>query len=301
MASHAAKDNERHEAYILKQLRPVSAWQGSIVHQILATRFVDDFIVPRRPLDVPALTAAAQDLAQRQFAFSAARRYREPGQTKSAVGSEYCALVEHEHGEGVSPEALAVVHATLARCFANLASQVEFLAMLRAGYGHQVEVRLNADLGGSQLPTVTATVDLLFFRPDGQLTIVDWKVGQSETSDYARQVLVYALAVVGSRHWPDLVPEAIELYEVNLLRNYIQQHPVTTERLDETEDFVYRSLVDLDALVGGRRFDELDLSEFEVAERPSSCGWCNFRSLCVLQLEGAGRPTEAVAIQGRLW
>lgn len=40
MASHNARDPERREAHILKQLQQLTAWQGSVVHRILATDFL---------------------------------------------------------------------------------------------------------------------------------------------------------------------------------------------------------------------------------------------------------------------
>ncbi len=301
MASPTAKDPDRREAYILKQLQPLANWQGSLVHQVLASRFFADHVIAGRSVDAAALTAAAQDLARRQFAFSAARRYREPGMTKSAAGDAYCALLDHEQGREILPERLTALHANLARCFQNLASQRELLAMIATGFDHRAELRLTFRLGDWRLPVATATLDLVFLQPDGGLGIVDWKVGESRTSDHGRQLFTYALAVDRSGYWPGVVPEAIELYEVNLLTNHMRQHPVTAERLDEAEDFVYRSLVEMDALVDGHAGEDLDLSEFEVADNPMSCQYCNVGPLCVRLLKETGRLAEAVAIQGRLW
>src|SRR4051794_24761769 len=87
MAAHNAKDPLRREAYILKQLQQVSAWQGSVVHAVLASQFVPALRIGRAPRP-SALCPAAIDLARRQFAFSAAKRYREPGLTKSAAGPD---------------------------------------------------------------------------------------------------------------------------------------------------------------------------------------------------------------------
>jgi hypothetical protein len=112
---------------------------------------------------------------------------------------------------------------------------------------------------------------------------------------------VYALALSRCGRWPQLAPEAIDLYEVNLLANRISRHPVTATLLEETEDWVYRSLLELAALTDGLPFEELDLSDFEVAERPVTCQWCNFRPLCLRLLEQAARPQAPIAIQGSLW
>ena len=297
MASHNARDPQRREAYILKQLQHLSAWQGSLVHKVLATTFLED-LRATRPVNPPALAAAAQDLARRQLAFSAARRYREPGQTKRAAGDAYCALSEHELGWEISPQVLRGVHATIRRCFENLAAQTNFLARLYAGFGHMAECPLTFRFNEA---SVAATPDLVFLRAEGQPTVVDWKITEGETNDYSRQVLIYALAVARCGHWSRVSAEAIELYEVNLLKNRIRQHRVTDERLEETEDFIYRSIMELKTLVGDGRFGELDLDEFEVAEQPATCSHCHFRLLCIRQLEATGRAAEAQMVQGRLW
>lgn len=297
MASHNARDPQRREAYLLKQLQHLSAWQGSVVHKVLATDFLAT-LREGRVLDPGALTTAAQELAQRQFLFSMAKRYREPAQSKSAAGTEYCALFEHEYGWEVSPEMLGEVHTNLARCFHNLTTQEELLARLSAGVRYEAEVRVSFLLDDI---TVGAVLDLALLSKDRHLIVVDWKVGEKTSNDYSRQLLLYALAVMRCGRWPGALPETIELYEVNLLKNEVRRHPVTQERIDETEDFVYRSLVALKALIGDGKFDELDLAEFDVAGRPQTCFHCNFGPLCIGLLNSEGRSTEAAMVQGRLW
>src|SRR3989442_648712 len=131
MAAHNARDPERREAYLLKQLQHLPASQGSLVHRVLATDFLAA-LLGRRPVDAAALAARGRDLARRQFAFSAGRRYRDVDLTKGAAGEEYCALFEHEFGSGVSPERLEEVLGAISRCFENLAGQSAFLAELPA-------------------------------------------------------------------------------------------------------------------------------------------------------------------------
>ncbi len=245
-----------------------------------------------------ALTIAAQELAQRQFLFSVAKRYREPTQSKSAAGKEYCALFEHEYGWEISPEMLAEVHANLARCMHNLTTQEELLARLSEGVRHDAELRVSFLLDDTM---VGAVLDLVVLSKDRHLTVVDWKIGEKTGNDYSRQLLLYALAVMRCGRWPGILPEAIELYEVNLLKNEVRHHPVTQERIDEAEDFVYRSIVALKALIGNGKFDDLDLAEFDVAGRPQTCFHCNFGLLCIRLLKSEGRATEAGMVQGRLW
>jgi len=297
MPSYNARDPERRKAYVLKQLQHISAWQGSVVHQVLASQLVPA-LRSGYPVSPAALASVAIDLARRQFAFSAAHRYREPGQSKRAARDEYCALFAHEHDWSVGEEDISRVEKIISGCFHHLDGQTDFLATLRAGSNHVAEPPLSFRLNGT---TILATPDLVFLRRNGGLSVVDWKIAASGTSDYSRQLLVYALAVMRCGRWPGVSAEEIELVEANLLRDAIRYHPVSAARLDDAEDFLYRSLSDMEALIGPRRFEELDMDEFDVAEKPGTCRHCNFNSLCVRRLAAASEPAEAMAAQGRLW
>jgi PD-(D/E)XK nuclease superfamily protein len=297
IASPVARDSFRQEAYVLKQLQELPAWAGNAVHRILAT----DFLIAlrgRRALDAAALAGHATDLARSRFAFSAARRYRDPGVTKAAAGEQYSALFEHEYGREVTPEVLQDTIDLMARCFFQLASQSEFLEDLYRGFGYIAEFALTFPLDEA---VVRAVPDLVFVRPDGGPTVIDWKVGNSDSSDYSRQMLVNALAVLRSRRWPAARPEDIRLYEVNLVKNHIREHPITSTRLDEAEDFIFRSLSELKDLIGGRLGDEVVLDDFGVAARPGTCAHCAFNRLCLARLEAATAEAMPATVQVGLW
>src|SRR5262245_56043373 len=89
-AWHNARDPIRREAFLLKQVKTAELWHGSLVHRLIELHVVpalerDDTV------DWDGLTQKAVEMATRQFQFSANRRYREPGMTKSSVGDDYCA------------------------------------------------------------------------------------------------------------------------------------------------------------------------------------------------------------------
>jgi len=297
LASHSARNSDRREAYVLKQLRDLSAWQGSLIHTVLATAGLRA-IRHKQPLAVGHLVARTVDLAERQLAFSAARRYREPGQSKSAAGDAYCALVEHERGLEMPVDVLTQVEHTARRCFQYLAGQTAFLADLYAGSGHLAEEPVYVRIDGV---LVVAVLDLVFVNSRGRVSIVDWKVAQSERSDYSRQMLVNAFVSMQSGRWPVARNGSVCVYEVNLLKNEIRPRDVDAQRLDDIEDFVYRGVTDFKTLLGDGTADDIDLNEFDVAASHRVCLHCRFQPLCVAQLTGAPQPEPAGAIQGGLW
>jgi hypothetical protein len=113
--------------------------------------------------------------------------------------------------------------------------------------------------------------------------------------------VLYALAAVCSGRWPGLTADGVELYEVNLLRNCVRKHPVDRTRLEAAEDSIYRSIMELRRLGADASYSEVDLSGFDVAGRPTTCQYCNFRKLCADARIVEEQPQKIDAVQGRLW
>ena len=195
------------------------------------------------------------------------------------------------------PDALSKVEATIRKCLAYFAQSGDLIQRLRVGRDHKIEEWSGFSLDDTW---VSVKLDLAFLRPDRQPTIVDWKVANSETSDYAGQLGIYALAVTKMGWWKNIQPEAIELYEVNLLRGEIHRHRMDAERLDAAEDLVYRSSMERKALFGSRRYADLDLDELDVAHRPGTCATCNYARLCLENLAQSGRVADVELVQERL-
>jgi hypothetical protein len=149
--------------------------------------------------------------------------------------------------------------------------------------------------------TITAKPDLLFLRSARALTVVDWKVTASETSDYSGQLAVYALVATRCGRWPGLDPGSMRLYEANLLKSQVIERQVDAEAIARAEDFVYQSVVEMEALIGGIKAEDVDFADYDVADQPGTCALCPFRQLCIRSLEGAGLTAHATLVQERLF
>src|ERR1700730_4008341 len=237
VAHHAAKkDQFRREAFILKQLQHIPAWQGHIVHRVLAGDFLN-MIRSRGEFNWLKLVELAQGMARRQFAFSAARRYRTEGLTKSSNGDQFAALYGHEYGPPPDSFALEMVCAEFAHIFTNLRSQENFLEKIRRGYNHRAESNLFFRLKNFS-PIVTAKPDLTFDLPGSKIVVIDWKLGNRLERENSRQLQLYGLVVMRCGWWRDVSPSQIELAEVNLTRNVVEYHSFDQSTVDETEDFL---------------------------------------------------------------
>src|SRR4051812_21633623 len=76
LACHNAKDPLRREAFVLKQLKTVELWRGSLVH-----RGIQKFVLPALEAGLPVNWNVVGDetiqMARRQLQFSAERKYRQ--------------------------------------------------------------------------------------------------------------------------------------------------------------------------------------------------------------------------------
>lgn len=296
VASHNARDPVRREAYVLRQVQSIAAWQGSLVHAVLATQ-VRDALRFGRSIRPDRLTTAVRRLAARQWAFSAARQYRAPRQSKAAAGDAYCALAVHERADDVGSEIIEEVVAVAERCFTHLAQQSDLLALPRASVRLTTEVPLSAQTAGV---TVVATPDLLATHADGGLTIVDWKVSAHEESRHGQQLGLYALLALQSRRWPTLTLQTLRLYEVNLWRDRVHAHVVDEEQLGATAAYVEHGVQLLRNVLGDGTYAHLALDKLPIAAGASACAGCTFASLCVRALEAAGRSSDAALVRTRI-
>lgn len=296
VASHNARDPVRREAYVLRQVQSVAAWQGSLVHAVLATQ-VRDALRWGRSISPDRLTTAVRRLAERQWAFSAAREYRAPKQSKAAAGDAYCALALHERGDDAEPAIVEEVVAVAERCFTHLAQQSDLLALLRASVRLTTEVPLCAQTAGV---TVVATPDLLATHADGGLTIIDWKVSVHEESRHGQQLGLYAFLALQSRRWPTLSLQTLRLYEVNLWRDRVHAHAVEEEQLGATAAYVERGVQLLRHVLGDGTYAHLALDRLPIASDASACVGCPFTLLCVRALEAAGRRSDATLVRTRV-
>ncbi len=291
MANHHRGNLDRREAFVLKQLQDLPTWRGSLV-DLGIEKFVVPFLQSSKLPPVDEVVSKTVTIARQQWEFSAQRRYRSATLAKSAYGDIFCALYPHEYDLPVGSADLMQVEVEVGAAFETLYAQVDFLRLLMGHSWYRPKMRSHFRVAAA---SVKVELDLLYFRGVNKPTIVDWKAGHSAKSDYSWQMLIYALAVC--RHWPDVQPADIAVYEVNLAEGVIKNHPVTEERLIQTEDYIYRSVMEIEALTGGRKFSEQNFQDFETANTPRTCAICNFRRLCLAmraRQESYYAPCESV-------
>jgi hypothetical protein len=271
-AHHSAKsDNIRREAYRLKQVKSLSAWKGSLIHEGI-NQFVLPCLQKKEQINWKEVINKTIELAKKQFEFSKTQRLQKSAQVKGGQ----CILLEHERGEEIPQVELDKVYTEISICFDNLASHKDIISYIQGRDLYYSERVFSHNYDGAQVYIVP---DLIFSRSYGYPTIIDWKVEQ----DYAHgqhklQVALYAWVLWNK--WDIKKPEDVELYEVQLLEGNVIEHGCNSGILVKLHDLMFQSIYEIRSLCGDHKYQDQNLEDYEFAKSPNTCLYCSFQRLC---------------------
>lgn len=174
---HNARDPLRRESFLLGQLKSMEAWRGTVVHQAIQTLVVP-CLQNRQPVNWDQVISAALALAERQFQFSAQRRYRETGMSKKKAQGDYLALSAHESGVPIPIDHFQATLKSIEHSLCNLSRMSDFFQHVAGRNYYRPEVALSADYNGVR---IKGQIDLLFGRSYGKYSVVDWKDSEGRT------------------------------------------------------------------------------------------------------------------------
>jgi hypothetical protein len=285
VASPRARDPLRREAYILKQLQSLHAWRGSLVDRV-----IENFIVPRmKSNNFPSedeIIAFSMSLMDKQLVFGKARKYQYHNITKSSSGDIYCAFYDVEYNGGLDEDTLQEAKEDVILSLRNL---------VRSNFLRQIMERSSFFTAQRSLvfefenTTISCTPDLIAFFPDQPPLITDWKVHSFANTDSWLQLGVYALALSRVKPHTDFPkgirsqledPTKFRLIEYQLLKNQQRIYSLSPEDLADIEDYIFKSCTQMNRLVNGKKYNELDVSKFQTARSPEICEKCQFKRLC---------------------
>ena len=285
MASPTSKDSMRREAYLLKQLQSLHAWRGSLVDTV-----IEKLIVPRmKSKNLPSeedVITFSMNLMDRQLKFGKERKFRCQNVTKSSVGDEYCALYDLEYNGGLEEKPLQEAREDVIVSLRNL-MRSDFLKETMKNSLYSIAQR--SVTFQFEDTTISCTPDLVTFFQDNPPLITDWKVHTFANADYWLQLGVYALALSRTKphkDFPDGVesrlkdPTTFRLVEYQLLKNRQREYSISPEDVTDIYDYIFRSCMQMNSLVNGKKYDELNLNQFQTARSPGICQKCKFKKLC---------------------
>jgi PD-(D/E)XK nuclease superfamily len=214
-ASHAAKDWRR-EAFILKQLKTLELWRGTLIHEGIQ-HYVVPVLKKGAALNWDELAERNVQRAKEQLDFSAKRRYREEGMVKGEH-EDFCALVPHENGKGVSKREFEEVCGEIRAVYRRLSEIPKLWEELLGRHDCHAEKQFWVSFDNVR---IMVQLDLMFERSLDRPTIIDWKsygvrAALATSSDLENptlgtwEVFSKTEGLVCTTGWPFNIPGTVE-------------------------------------------------------------------------------------------
>lgn len=284
VASPTARNPIRREAHQLKQLQTLYAWRGSLVDTVIS-KFVAPRIGSSHFPSEDNIIRYAEDLMEKQLMFGKERRYRNRNEVKSNSDGAYCCFYDIEYNGQLDEFALEEAKKEIVISLENLIRS-DLIKELEKSTRIITQRQLIFEFEGS---IISCTPDLLAFYNNAPPTIVDWKVHTFANADSELQLTVYAWALSRIRQHKDF-PEDSEvnlkdlttfrLIEYQLIRNELREHRITPNDVADAEDYIFASCAQMNSLLDGKGFNELNIESVPTTTFPEVCNKCVFKKLC---------------------
>lgn len=285
VASHGKKDLYRREVFLLKQLRSIYAWRGSLVDTVIERKIVPAILQNRIPSENQVLSYASK-LIEDQLDFGKSQKFRDPDITKTKAGDIYTAFYDLEYNGSLDENKLLEAKEEIKIALQNLLNS-ELLKEIAQKASYVIAQRsFTYNFDGT---TITCTPDLLVFFDKTSPMIVDWKVHTFATTEYWLQLGIYGYILSLMKPHRDFPPDLqkesynatkLRLIEYQLLKNKIREYKLSDNDIADIEDYIFESITQMSLLMDDKRYNELDKSQFKTAYSPNLCIRCEFKKVC---------------------
>jgi len=279
-------DPMRRRALYYKQLNTINAWRGRLVDTVISAHVVPS-LNDVEPLDLEAGLIIARRLFDQQKCYAESHRAATTNVTISKEGGEFALLFENEFQSPPSDADFQRAWTEVATSLRNFwKSEALWTVMEEATdlipQPRSIHFALADGTKGVAFP------DLIAFFEDKPPTIIDWKVHADAGNNARRQLAVYALALskCSKAHFdfpPDWKRPATEisLIEAQLLLDRLTYYQLDEEDVADVETFIASSAYEMECLAAGKKYADLDLSDFRTAHDGTACDACAFQTLCM--------------------
>jgi hypothetical protein len=281
-ASHAANDPLRKEAYLLGQLKSISAWRGDVTDKTLSNFVVRGIAVGKTPKLDQAIDYA-RILCRRQYDFSTAKKYRS-GQSKSSIGVEFCALFPIEYDIPISNQELTKAWNDIELALTNFFNNASLMDRLRSAKSLLAQRALSFQINGTY---VRAVPDLIAFYENDPPRIFDWKVHSQGLKSSDQQLMTYAIALKRAKphkDFPDSVAnlqvEDVRISECQLLLNIVRDYELTRDLVIETEEEIAENIFEMNLSGAMAKSSDATANDFQTTRFPEMCTTCQFKKIC---------------------
>jgi len=280
----------RRKAFELSKMKTLKMWQGDLIDQAITKKVIPVYKRKQTP-DYKQIADELVALAKRQFLFSKNGYYKDPQIDVSEAGMDRLTLDIHEANVPFEQADVEAVYSNIHQiilAFPNYGSPEKGKTMneyLSAATHLRADVRYFKYLYNDI--QIKPQVDLV--RHAGRFTdVIDWKVSESDTADYEKQLTLEGIAVFhGIKNWfiqrkwvPLPTLQNYQLFEINLMNGAIKQHPFTKKSTAIALDYVATLSDEQEQLSQNKPWNELDAEAYETTDKVETCMTCKFRTLC---------------------
>lgn len=308
LANHGKKNALRRKAFELKKIQNLLMWQGSVV-DLAMEKLIIPLIKERKELNFEEIADNAIEIAKLKYEFSKSKLYKD--YSKSEIGDDYCVLDIHELDKPYAESDISNVYAGIKKSILNIPkiqmpngneTLLDFLYKAKLLLPNVDNWRVEVEGMG-----VKPQMDLILYDEGWKPCVIDWKVSESLTSDYARQLEICGLTVYLKRiekkgesnkyNFSD-----IQLYEVNLWQSKVKKHDFTEEKYYQLYDRIHLSIGDMELIEASKdklNFEEIDdsiidlnVASYDTTDKDGSCKFCNYRTLCAFLIRNNSKYNE---------
>lgn len=276
-------------------------WQGSLVDLAFSEWIIEAYRNKVAP-DYAKIAENAVAMAKRQFAFSQEQKYHQKGLSKSKVGNGFQILDVHECGVPYEEKDILDIFSKVQQ----IITQIPEYDSPEAGKSlHQYlstasYLMPNQTFWSLEYEGVTLKPQIDLVRHAGKaIHVIDWKVSDSHSSDYSKQLIMAGMVAFHNikkknleKGWTPPTLQDVSLYEINLMNGNIKQHPFTRESTAATLDYVYKFRDEFSQLTSNRKWNELNIEDFETTDKRETCLFCKFKPLCIHLIQNNFRYDE---------
>lgn len=267
---NADADEKNRLLYLLKNIKSLPAWTGTIVHETIAEA-LRDHAETGRPVMADDLKSRAKEKLRRGWTEATTKAWlRQPKKTN--LDELY-----YGNGQSLAKEKTDKVKEKVYGCLDAFAAMPELQDILRLGPASWKPID-KLDSFDWQGTKIWCAVDFALKDPEGNLRIIDWKTGAEKTEALGLQLACYAHFAHDKWGAP---PGTVKVYGCFLGEGArFAEYPLSPDGMVDAQERILTSIREMQQCLDDPARNIAHEQDFPLAENSRPCRFCVFRGAC---------------------